>query len=113
MDCVKCGSAMTPLAPAKDAHLKAFGCTTCGYVCDDGGKPIVTNNKQLGDVFRAATEGSKTLRDVFGIDKMDPATKAAMTSKLLEYGTQMWFDGLKQGLLMSAIQEQHGKAGSN
>lgn len=113
MDCVKCGSAMSPLAPVKDSHLKAFACMVCGYVSDEAGKPIVSNNAQLADVFKAATEGSKTLRDVFGVDKLDPATKAAMTAKLLEYGTQMWFDGLKQGLLMNAIQEQHGKSGSN
>lgn len=109
MNCSKCGSATTPLAPTHDSAHKAFGCMVCGFVSDDTGKPIVKNAKQLSDVFRVATEGDKTLRDVFELNKMDPATRAAMTARLLEYGNQMWFDGLKQGLFMSAVEAQHDK----
>jgi transcription elongation factor Elf1 len=116
MNCPKCGSAAQNITPVKQNPLKitAYGCPVCGHAFDGSGKPIVSNTKQLADVFKAATESQKTLQEVFGQTKLDPATRVALTAKLLEYGVQMWFDGLKQGLLLTAIQEikEDGKTGS-
>ena len=106
MDCPKCGSVATDITPSKSAtSIKAYGCAACGYAFTGDGRPVVQNNQQLADVFRAATEGQKTLLDVFSADKLDPATRAVLTTKLLEYGVQMWFDGLKQGILLGTVQE--------
>jgi transcription elongation factor Elf1 len=105
-DCPKCGSVATNITPTKSpTSVKVFGCAACGYAFTEDGKPVVQNNKQLADVFKAATEGQKTIMDVFGGSKMDPVTRSVMTTKLLEYGVQMWFDGLKQGILLGTIQE--------
>jgi transcription elongation factor Elf1 len=114
MNCPKCGSVATNITPVKGpSPVQVFGCSVCGYAFDGSGAPIVNNAKQLADVFKAATEGQKTLQEVFGGKDMDPATKAILTTKLLEYGVQMWFDGVKQGLLLGTIQEiRNGKAGS-
>jgi hypothetical protein len=82
----------------------------CGFTFTDDGRSVIHDVKEIANIFSAATEGNKTLQDVFEIERMDPAQKAAITAKLLEYGTMMWFDGLKQGLLLGAIQEsKNGK----
>jgi transcription elongation factor Elf1 len=116
MNCPKCGSVATNITPVRgQTSVQVFGCSVCGHAFDGSGAPIVNNTKQLADVFRAATEGQKTLQEVFGVDKMDPATKAVLTTKLLEYGVQMWFDGVKQGILLTTIKEMkdgNGKSGS-
>ena len=117
MNCPKCGSVATNITPVKQnpTNITAYGCQVCGYAFDGAGKPIVNSTKQLADVFRAATEGQQTIQELFGQNKLDPATRVAFTAKLLEYGVQMWFDGLKQGLLLTAIQEiknDDGKTGS-
>ena len=110
-DCPKCNSTASNISPVKDVYI--YGCQTCGHTFDSNGKPYVDSPKKLANVFKAATEGNKTMMELFGSDKMDPSTKAAFTAKLLEYGVQMWFDGLKQGLLLTALQETYdGKTGS-
>jgi len=103
-NCPKCNSVTHNIAPTKSA-TPVYGCPTCGYVCHPNGEPVVTNPQQLANIFRVATEGQKTLQEVFGQAQMDPATKAILITKLVEYGTQMWFDGLKQGILLGTVQE--------
>lgn len=98
MKCTKCNSETQRIHDVN-------ACMSCGYTFTDDGKSVIQDLKEIADVFRVATEGSKTLKDVFEIEKMQPAQKAALTAKLVEYGTQMWYDGLKQGLLLGAIQE--------
>ena len=106
MICSKCGSEATNITPTRATNIiKVFGCSVCGNTFSENGAPVVTDSKKLADVFRAATEGNKTLQEHFNIDKLDPATKAIMTTKMLEYGVQMWFDGLKQGILLSTVKE--------
>lgn len=116
MDCPKCQGMATNITPVKgEQAIKVFGCPTCGHTFNADGTPVVTNAKQLADVFRVATEGQKTLLETFGATQMDPATRAVVTTKLLEYGVQMWFDGLKQGILLTTISEVNnvnGKGGS-
>lgn len=116
MNCPKCNSVAVNITPIRQQNkITVFGCQVCGYAFDGSGNPVVSNTKQLADVFRAATEGSKVLQEQFKIKDLDPATKAAITANLIEYGVTMWFDGLKQGILLSTVSEVYngnGEVGS-
>lgn len=100
MKCTKCNSETQKIHDVN-------ACMTCGFTFTDDGRSVIHDIKDVADIFRVATEGSKTLKDVFEIEKMPAAQKAALTAKLMEYGVQMWYDGLKQGLLLGAIQESN------
>lgn len=114
MDCPKCQSIATNITPMKvKLSIEVYGCSTCGHTFNADGSPVVTNAKQLADVFRVATEGQKTLLDTFGVTQMDAATRAVVTTKLMEYGVQMWFDGLKQGILLTTITEMKNDNGES
>ena len=114
MDCPKCQGVATNITPMKQkVGIEVYGCSTCGFIFDSSGKPVVHNTKDLADVFRVATEGQKTLIQSFGLDKMEPAQRAILTSSLMEYGVQMWFDGLKQGILLTTISEMKNDNGKN
>jgi len=106
MDCPKChGVAMLAVPNAMAAAAYAiYGCGACGFAFKADGTPYVDNVQELRDYFRGATLGHKTLADgLKGVD-LPPAAKVLFQAQIIEYGTNMWFDGLKQGLLLGAIQ---------
>lgn len=110
-DCPKCQAVAYPLSPVKDAAPKLFACSACGHAFDASGRAYIDDVAELNDHFRGATLGKKTLVEMLAGEKLNPATKSLMTAQLLEYGTQMWFDGLKQGLLLGAMQLEKGDHG--
>lgn len=110
-DCPKCNGVSVNITPLKnhDESVAIFGCQACGYAFKADGKAFVENAQQLRDVFRGATMANQTLVEAFEGDKMNPAARAMLTARLLEYGTQMWFDGLKQGILLGVTQAEKRK----
>jgi hypothetical protein len=113
-DCPKCGGLASLIIPLKKVEqaLAVYGCSACGFVFDANGKAFLRDTGELRDVFRGATLAHQTLADAFGGSTMNAATRAVLTAQLLEYGMMMYFDGLKQGLLLGTIQTVKGGAES-
>jgi hypothetical protein len=111
MTCPKCQSEAHELTPIqiKAEQMSVFGCPGCGFTFTKDGIAFVRDGEKLRDTFRGATLIDITLTGVLSGEKLNPATKAMLNTRLMEYGLQMWFDGLKQGLLMGAIYEAKGK----
>lgn len=116
MDCPKCNGKATDITPLKnhDRSIALFACSACGNVFRANGGEFVSSSEKLRDVFRGATMGSKALEESLGGEKLNSATRALLLARLTEYGIQMWFDGLKQGLLLGTIQQEvlNGKQGN-
>lgn len=104
-DCPQCGAVSSDITPlkTKDPRIAVYGCSACGYAFKADGGAFVDNPDQLRDVFRGATLGKQTLTEVIAGEKLNASTQAVFSARLMEYGLQMWMDGLKQGLLLGAI----------
>jgi len=115
--CPRCRGTAVLVTPTKklvDKKLVVYHCQACKHTFDHMGNTFVKNTEELKDVFRGATGAQKVLDVVFKSSKIPPAVKSLFQSQMLEYGVQMWFDGLKQGLLMGAQQnESAGKRGGS
>jgi len=114
-DCPKCKGVAVDITPLKkkDERIAVYGCQHCGYAFTSDGKAFVKDGEALQDVFRGATEGNKALIDMLmGTgEEVNPATRALLSARMLEYGLTMWYDGLKQGILLGTIQSQGGVNG--
>jgi hypothetical protein len=112
MDCPKCKGAAINITPLKnhDRSIAVFACQNrkCGFAFKADGGEFVEDTERLRDIFRGATLSQRALAETLGGETMNPATKALLTARLLEYGTQMWFDGLKQGLVLGAAKAENG-----
>lgn len=106
-DCPKCQAAAYLLSPVQDLPVDkaVYGCTACGTSFRADGSLFVSTTEALKDVFSGATGGKSLLEHLQTLSgqKFSPALHAMLTASALEYGVQMWFDGLKQGLLLGAI----------
>lgn len=107
-DCPKCKGVAVLIVPLKkvDKRMAAYGCPACGNAFTLDGGAFVKDAGELKDVFRGATLANRTLVESLGGEKLNPATRAVLVAQLMEYGVQMYFDGLKQGLLLGTIQAE-------
>jgi hypothetical protein len=105
--CPQCGGAATNITPVKSKQelIAVYACPACGYAFKANGGAFVENPEKLQDVFRGATLGKQTLMEVMAGEKLNPATQALFAARLMEYGLQMWMDGLKQGVMLGAIKQ--------
>ena len=108
MDCPKCQGAAKLITPLKavDQRVAVYGCSACGYAFKADGGVFLEDTSKLRDYFRGATLGNETLLEAMKGEQMNPATRTLFTAMMMEYGLQMWFDGLRQGLLLGAIQQE-------
>lgn len=108
-DCPKCKGAARSVVPAQFERksFTIYGCLACGHAFKEDGTAYVDNMADLRDYFRGATLGHRTLNEGLKDVTLSPASKILLQAQVLEYGTNMWFDGLKQGLLLGAIQASH------
>ena len=114
MVCPRCNGIARLVSPVRNATQVtqvAYGCPACGLAFNNEKKAILDDPTKLRDIFRGATKGHETvlgiLKNVGAGGEKSKGNAAAMAlaeSKLLEYGVQMWFDGLKQGLLLGTIE---------
>lgn len=115
MDCPKCNGVSVQLTPFEKFNKGiplVHACQSCGHTFSNDGTPYVKNVKQMRDIFHAATRANSTLEELFGGKTLDPQTKAVLVARLVEYGSQCWFDGLQQGIVLQSIhvikdQEKH------
>lgn len=107
-ECPRCQGASPLLAPMKitDHRIAVYGCKACGFAFKADGGAYVADTKELKDYFRAGSMANTTLMEAMAGEKLNVATKILLQARLVEYGTQMWFDGLKQGLVMGAASAQ-------
>lgn len=107
-DCPKCKGVSVLIVPLKkvDKRMAAYGCPACGHAFSLDGGDFLKDAGELRDVFRGATLANRTLVEALAGEKLNPATRAVLTAQLLEYGIQMYFDGLKQGLLLGTVQAE-------
>jgi hypothetical protein len=108
-DCPKCQGVGRLTVPEKFAEqaFPVFGCTACGFAFKADGTAFLENTSELRDFFRGATLGNDALTKGLSGVGLPPAAMALLQTQVLEYGTAMWFDGLKQGILLGAIQAHH------
>ena len=113
--CPRCQGAAVLLTPLKSVDKRAavYGCNACGFSFRADGGAYLENADQLRDVFRGGTLAHDTLTSALKGEKLNAATQALLSAQLLEYGVQMWFDGLKQGLMLGAIGAERGTNGAN
>jgi predicted nucleic-acid-binding Zn-ribbon protein len=110
-ECPKCRTPaflMNPIQAKTKAKIVVYGCKACGFTFTESGEAYVSTTDGLKDVFRGASLGSSTLKEALQGETLSPASKALFHALILEYGSQMWFDGLKQGLLLGATQNDCG-----
>lgn len=108
IECPRCKGTAPLLSPMRimDNRAAVYGCKVCGGAFTADGGAYLENPQQLKDYFRAGTMGNQTLLEALGGERLNTATKILLQARLVEYGTQMWFDGLKQGLVMGAASAQ-------
>jgi hypothetical protein len=106
--CPKCSGTGNLMSPLKEVQTKdaVYHCRACSFVFWHNGNQFIADSKALHDIFRGATLGNAALKEMASNSKMNPATEALFTAKIMEYGLQMWFDGLKQGLLLGAASNE-------
>lgn len=110
MDCPKCGSIATDINPLK-GHTEdqsVFVCEACKHVFKSDGLAYCSNNEELRDVFKGATAANSALLRALDGEQLPPLVFAMLKLRMVEYGLQMWFDGLKQGLLLG-VHNDNGK----
>lgn len=106
--CPRCKGAGRLMLPARaTAESAVYGCPACGFAFTATGSQYVDNLKEMKDFFRGATLGQKVVTEGLKDTELSPAAKALLTAQILEYGTTMWFDGLKQGLLLGALDQNY------
>lgn len=107
-ECPKCQGTASLIVPLKqvEKRMAVYGCMACGHAFNGSGGAYLKDAGELRDVFRGATLANRTLTEAMGGEKLNPATRAVLTAQLLEYGVQMYFDGLKQGLLLGTIKSE-------
>lgn len=108
MECPRCKGTAPLMQPMKitDRRNAVYGCKACGFTFKADGGAYVENVKELKDYFHAGTRAQLTLVEAMAGERLNPATRILLTARLVEYGTQMWFDGLKQGLVLGATSAQ-------
>lgn len=110
-DCPKCSKQAVGVSPVKGDNPRSvvFLCQNagkCGYTFTADGGAFVPDSSALRDHFRAMTLGKVTLEKALFGEKLNPATRSLLLAHLLEYGTTMWMDGLKTGLLYGATRDE-------
>jgi Zn ribbon nucleic-acid-binding protein len=109
-ECPKCkGTAplIVPLKKVTEEKVAAYGCAKCGHAFRSDGAQIIKTPDELRDIFRGATQGNKTLLEMFQGQDVPEATRTLFMARMVEYGLQMWNDGLKQGLLLGTLQQNY------
>lgn len=111
IDCPKCKGASADVTPLKkkDERIAIYACSVCGFAFTADGRAFVKDGEKLQDVFRGATQGNQALVDMLvgtGED-INPATRALLSARMLEYGLTMWMDGVKQGILLGVMQDDY------
>lgn len=106
--CPRCAGAGKLVVPGKTPlEQSVYGCPACGFCFTAEGKQFADNLKELKDFFRGATLGQKTLAEGLKDVDLPPGARVLMMAQIIEYGTTMWFDGLKQGLLLGALDRNY------
>ena len=110
-ECPQCKGTATLVVPVAKVNRQSavYGCRACGYTFHADGRVFVDTSQGLHDVFRAATLGKQTLMETMKGEKLNGPTKALFLAQIMEYGVQLYFDGLKQGLLLGAVREERMK----
>lgn len=113
VDCPKCKGAAADITPLKkkDERISIYACQVCGFAFTADGKAFVKDGEALRDIFKGATAGNQALVDMLAGtgEQINPATKTLLTARMLEYGLTMWFDGVKQGLLLGVQQDGYSR----
>lgn len=112
MVCGRCNGMGRRLSPPHDAAIThaVYSCSACGNTYTADGRPYAEG--ELRNFFRGATLGHEALNKAFGGTKLPPQAMVLLQAQLLEYGTNMWFDGLKQGLLLGAVSHTYREKNS-
>lgn len=107
--CPKCNGMAADITPLKhkDERISVYACENCGYAFRADGKAFVKDTEALGDMF--ASQGNQALVDMLlGTgEKLNKATFALLSARMVEYGLTMWMDGYKAGLLTKVKQEEY------
>lgn len=109
--CPNCDGVLTDITPLKkkDERISVWACQACGNSFKADGGAFVKDAAALRDVFKGATGAKRTVVEAMKGENMTPATKNLLTALVLEYGLQMWMDGVKQGILLGTIREEAKK----
>jgi hypothetical protein len=107
-DCPRCQGRSVPLSPVKrpGQDYSVYGCKACGLTFTADGKAYVEKTEELKDIFSGATGAHKVILEGLAKERLNPATRTLLSARIMEYGSDMWFEGLKQGLLLGATSEQ-------
>lgn len=107
--CQKCNGVAADITPLKkkDERIAIYACENCGFAFTADGKAFIKDSESLQQTF--ATPGNQALMDMLiGTgEKLNPATFALLSARMLEYGLTMWMDGYKAGLLTKVKQEDY------
>lgn len=107
--CPKCNSVAHDVTPLKkkDERIAIYACELCGYAFTSDGKSFIKDAEQLQKTF--ATAGNEGLVDMLmgTKEKVNPATFALLSARMIEYGLTMWMDGYRTGLLTKVKQEDY------
>lgn len=109
-DCPQCKAKAVSLSPVKATNERAvvFICTNkkCSHAFKVSGGAFVKDADELTDVFKAGKMANEALDRVLLGEKVNPSTRALLMANIVEYGMNMWQDGLKTGLVINAIKQE-------
>jgi len=109
-ECPKCRSVAKLLSPLKKTpgDMAVYGCFACGFTFSSDGRQYVEGSEVLSGFVKGAAEGADAMAAAMGQSNINPAAFVILQAQMVEYGTERWFDGLKQGLLLGARAAQRG-----
>lgn len=109
-ECPKCKSTAKLMTPLKSTpkDKAVYGCFACGFTFNDGGHQYISGADKLSSFVKGAADSTEALAAAAGQTDLNPAALLVLQAQMVEYGTERWFDGLKQGLLLGARAAQKG-----
>lgn len=104
-ECPKCQGVAINVTPLKVHNERAaiFACQTkgCGYAFQFDGEAYLNGPEDLSGWFKGVIGANEGLSEILGTKTMNPATRNLILARMVDYGMQMFSDGLKQGLLIN------------
>lgn len=112
--CPKCQGVSFLISPTEDIPLEkaVYGCKACGHLFDYKFRAFIKSNEKVKDVFKGVSLAKELVDSTTPPDLSDTA-KTVLMASMINYGINMWYDGLKQGLLISVIESEAKKDKSN
>lgn len=104
--CPKCQGVSFLIAPSHEVpkNIAVYGCKSCGLKSNFEGKAIIASQEDFSNISKMTKLASELVNNNSD-ENLGFAAKSVLLAEMVSYGMNMWYDGLKQGLLLAAVEE--------